>query len=328
MRQTEVLELFDLDGTCNEEDLGAVCEGRDMPPEIEAYLIAAAEFLNQKLGISTEIALSGIKEEIKEVFPKRSKHEFWGTFPSANGQSMRICPAVDHYLLTPHAVEAFLNSLLATETPQGVLSQKIQDFFRQDWRYPLYKFCSAASLPYASIDPDAVGVLESRMSRGALAAIFTNSATSKAEDMLDRVGIKADRRVINGVERGKIGVIGNGRKFEVDTEWSEPNISKRFGDHLDLSSAFGEPGVVIDLRRRHFHRTTSDLMESSGARSVWMASDIAELDLFPLMNWRDLNPRVVMRTNSTSSQESIGATCSLLNARVGHSLSSISDDLE
>ncbi len=328
MNITDTLELYDLDGTCNDEDMGAVCEGKESSQEIEIYLVAAATFVDETLDIGKDEVLRGIKSQIPLIFPRRSEHGFWGTFPSATGEKTKICPAVDHFLLTPLAIEGFLKLLLAQERPESVLAQKVNSFLASDWRYPLYKYCSNLSLPYASIDEDAIGVLESRMSRGALPAIFTNSTPDKAQTMLEKAGIGSRNIVLNRVERGKIGVIGNGRKFEVNRNWVGSLSDNLPNQHLDLSDYFGEEGVVVDLRRQHFYETVFALMGQAGVGKVWMASDIPELDLFPLMNWRNLNPRVAMRVNSTSSAASIRALQAIHSVNIGRTLSKISSDLE
>lgn len=314
-----------MDGTCNNFDVQAVLDGKEGSPEVVAYLEAAASFVRNRFpDLSEEEIYDGIKEAMQQVLPNRSKTDYWGTFPDANNGRKRICPAVDHYLLTPHAVALYLKQ---KKDEDKALQKKIDAFLKDDgWMYPLYKYCSAASLPHASIDEDAIGVLDARLTREALVTIFTNSSTEKAYTLLAKAGF-SDRIQIGGVRRGKIGAIGDGLKFQVDENWERESKGK-FGDRIDLSEFFGEAEAIVDLRRRNFHRVVASLMDSSGASQVWMASDIAELDLYPLANWSELNPGVAMRTNPTSSPESIRGAQELLKATTGKHLSDLTRDLE
>lgn len=293
LRQSETLELFDLDGTLNEIDVLGAVEGKGSA-EVSAYLEAATRFVAAKIpSLRVEDIFEGIKVSMKAIFPGRAKFENWASFPNTQKESTRVCPAVDHFLLTPLAIKAYLSTI-----PEAAA------FLASDWNYALYSFCSKEALPHAEIDEDAKGALDGRLTREALMVLLTNSAPSKAVEMLTKAGF-GDHLLVGGVQRGKIGVIGDGRKFEVDTEWSGPEKT-RHGNSIDLSAYFGE-GAVLPLGRRHYHDTVASLMEASGAKDVWMASDIPELDLWPLRNWPAFNAQIAMRRNPTSSQESITA---------------------
>lgn len=326
LRKTKTLELYDLDGTFNDFDVQAVLDGKGGSPEVVAYLEASARFVRKGVSqLSEEEIHHGIKKAMRQgVLPNRSKTKYWGTFPDTNKNRIPICPAVDHYLLTPHAVRLYLEE---KREESRVLQTRIDAFLKDDsWIYPLYKFCSAESLDHAAIDDDARKVLEARLIRRAFVTIFTNSSPKKACTLLKKAGF-GDYIKVGGVERGKIGVIGDGRKFQVDPSWQKEG-DPRFGDTIDLSEFFDETGAIVDLRRRHFHQVVTGLMASSGASRVWMASDIPELDLYPLANWEEFRPRVAMRINPTSSPESIRATQELLGATIGTRLSDLTGDLE
>ena len=130
-----------------------------------------------------------------------------------------------------------------------------------------------------------------------------------------------------GAQRGKIGVIGDGRKFEVDTAWAGPEKT-RFGNSLDLSEYFGD-GAVLPLGRHHFHETVLTLMKQSGAEDLWMVSDVPELGLWPLLNWPEFRAQIAMRRNPTSSQESITAlTGSSIPLSISRRLSVLTDALK
>lgn len=311
IHQSQTLELYDLDGTLNEIDVPGALEGNGSA-EVKVYLEAAARFVANKIpSLRVEDIFEGIKAGMREVFPNRSKLSHWASFPDAQKNSTRVCPAVDHFLLTPHAIRAYLSTC-----------EEAQEFLASDWQYDLYKFCSTETLPHAEIDDDAKGALSTRLTQEALMVVLTNSAPSKAVEMLTKAGF-GDHLLVGGVERGKIGVVGDAKKFEVDLLRNvDHSLGKgtRYGAVLDLGAYF-EPGAILQLGRAHYHEIVARLMEQSGARSVWMASDIPELDLWPLHNWEKFNSQLAMRRNPTSSQESI-------NALTGESIPlSISDRL-
>ena len=180
--QSNTLEIFDLDGTCNEIDVAGALEGKGSA-EVRVYLEAAARFVAAKIPSLNEAEVfDGIKAAMKVIFPDRAKFENWASFPTADKNTTRVCPAVDHFLLTPLAVKAYLSTC-----PEA------KPFLESDWKNDLYQFCSNASLPHAEIDDDAKGALDDRLSRDALMVILTNSKPSKALQMLKKAGYSEDR---------------------------------------------------------------------------------------------------------------------------------------
>lgn len=314
LHKPQTLELYDLDGTLNAIDVPGALEGRGSA-EVRLYLEAAARYMAGKIpSLHVEDIFEGIKAGMKEVFPNRAKLSHWASFPNTQKTRLPICPAVDHFLLTPHAIRAYLSTC-----------EEAKDFLASNWEYDLYKFCSTETLPHAEIDDDARGALDTRLTQEAMMVVLTNSAPSKAVDMLTKAGF-GDHLLVGGVKRGKIGVIGDGRKFEVDSTWSGPKET-RYGSEIDLSADF-EPGAVLQLGRKHFHDTVAALMKKSRAKSVWMASDIPELDLWPLRNWTKFRPEIAMRRNPTSAQESINAlTGHSVPLSISSSLSALTADL-
>lgn len=318
LHKPQRLELYDLDGTLNEIDVPGALEGKGSA-EVRFYLEAATRYVAGKVpSLRTEDIFEGIKAGMKEVFPNRAKLSHWASFPDAQKNRLPICPAVDHFLLTPHAIRNYLSTC-----------EEAKDFLASSWEYDLYKFCSAETLPHAGVDDDAKGALDTRLTQEALMVVLTNSAPSKAVEMLTRAGF-GDHLLVGGVQRGKIGVIGDGRKFEVDNLRNVPHSlgkGTRYGAALDLSAYF-EPGATLQLGRAHYHEIVSNLMEQSRAKNVWMASDIPELDLWPLRNWTRFNPEIAMRRNPTSSPESIRAlTGHSVPFSISSSLSALTADL-
>ncbi|MBI4126068.1 MAG: hypothetical protein HY465_01100 [Deltaproteobacteria bacterium] len=334
LRATETAEFFDLDGTCNHLDIQAILDGHQGSPEVTVYLAAAADFLLREipqLPHTSEELLNLFKEQLRnDVFPKRSQHQWWATFPSVQREMVPICPAVDHYLLTPHAIRRVLEKEVQRAAVSTTLQWTITTFLSSGhWEYSLFKFCSEASLPHATIEEDAIAIFENRLCKNALVSIFTNSATQKARTMAEKAGF-GSYLIEDHFERGKLAIIGDGKKFMVDREWPQECKPKemRFGDTVDLSRYFGEKDAIVDLRRRPFYERIKTLMHECGAKRSWMVSDIATLDLFPFANWLEFEPRVAMRTNPTSSPEEVLAARELLNATIGKNLPEITMDLE
>ena len=327
---TETAEFFDLDGTCNNLDIQSVLEGSGGAPEIAAYLVAAADFVLREipqLPSTPEEILSALKECLRnDIFPKRAQWKWWATFPSVQKEMIPICPAVDHYLLTPHAVRRVLERTAQDEAASTSLRWTISTFLASGhWEYSLFKFCSEASLLHAVLEDDAISILDNRMRNNTLVAILTNSTTQKAWMMAEKAGF-GSYLVEDHFERGKLAIIGDSKKFMVDREWPvhlQPKKAK-FGDTVDLSSFFGEKETVVDLRRRHYYELVGRLMRECGAKRSRMISDIATLDLFPFANWLEFEPEVVMRKNSTSVPEEINAVRELLGARIVTNLSELS----
>lgn len=321
------LHLLDLDGTLNDFDILGVIEGNDSAcPEVAAYLRANAEIVSHEItGLSADEILAGIKRfMLVAIYPSREKVENWATFPTAQGgqEKEKICPAVDHYLLTPLALQAYLLDVKAKAGKVASVTREIDKFLNEsgNWVNRIYQHGSSVAMKHADIDDDSAEVIEGMLRRDRLVAIFTNSNARKAIDMANRKGFDG-RLVGDTVERGKLGIVGDGMKWKVDKSWEVPAPS-RFGDRLDVSAEFGEP-AVFDLRRRVFHGKVVKLMEQSGASEVFMASDIVGLDLAPLANWSSFNPSVGMRRNSVSSAAEIRLVTERLNGRVGTRLSEI-----
>lgn len=310
----DTLELYDLDGTMNEIDVLAALEGQSND-EVQHYIVAAAEYVAEKVGLSTDEVFVGIKTAmLLEVFPNRAKFENWASFPAADKTPVKITPAVDHFLLTARAVEVFLQKRLSQEcTKDNDLTRKIKAFLESNWGYPLFAHASEAALPHSHLSEDACSVIEDRLRAQALAAIFTNSSTAKAVTLLKKAGF-GDRISVGAVERGKIGAIGGAAKFQVDTALSR--------DEIDLSYYYGQ-GAVVDLRRRLFREGVDNLMQATGANRVAMFTDVPELDLYPLARWYEGRVLCAMKTNPVSAPEGIAAARQVLRGAISDKLSDL-----
>src|SRR3989338_6965088 len=187
---SHTLELYDLDGTLNSIDVPGALDGKGSP-EVTEYINAAVTFLTSQIPELKRLevdVLRKIQGGMRLIFPQRSKLEYWATFPNTDKQQTKICPAVDHYLLTPHAVRACLNSYLQVLDADNPLHQSITRFLATNWQYPLYAFCSAATLEHAAIDENAQMALDGRLTRDGIIVVFTNSKPQKAEIMLRKAG--------------------------------------------------------------------------------------------------------------------------------------------
>lgn len=318
---SDVLELYDLDGTMNDIDVESGLAG-ESGDEVQYYFIAAAEFVAEKTGLSADEVFGGMKVAmLGDVFSDRAKWENWASFPAVNKSPVRVAPAVDHYLLTPRALEVFLNKRLIQEGDlDNELTRSIKGFLASNWKYPLYVHASEVSLPHSHVNDDALRVIEDRLRKNALATVFTNSSAAKAEDLLRRAGF--GNRVVSGsVERGKIGVIGGAAKYEVDHSLAVDGRAQ-----IDLSDFYG-PGTVLDLRRKRYQDRVAALMSSTGARRVAMFTDIPELDSYPLQAWYGDKAIHGMKTNQSSAPESVNAAQELLGAKVSAKLSDLVVDL-
>lgn len=308
------LELYDLDGTMNRIDVLAALEGQSND-EVQHYIVAAAEYVAEKVGLSTDEVFVGIKTAmLVEVFPNRAKFENWASFPAADKTPVKVTPAVDHFLLMARAVEVFLQNRLSQEgDKENELTRKIKDFLAQSWGYPLFAHASEVALPHSHLSEDACSVIEDRLRAQALAVIFTNSSTSKAVALLKKAGF-GDRISVGAVERGKIGAIGGAAKFQVDTSLPP--------DEIDLAEFYG-PGAVLDLRRRLFREGVDNLMQATGANRVAMFTDVPELDSYPLNRWYGDRAIHGMKTNPVSAPEGIAAARQLLRAAISDDLSEL-----
>ncbi len=316
---SDTLELYDLDGTMIDIDVERGLD-KQSNDEVQHYFIAAAQFVADQTGLDADEVFEGMKVAmLGDIFPNRAKFENWASFPAIDKTPVKVTPAVDHYLLTPRAIELFLNRRLAQEQQedqQSPVVTKIREFLAEDWKFSLYSFASEASLPHSHISEDAIAVIEDRLRNNALATVFTNSSAAKAETLLAKAGFFGERFVSGNVERGKIGAIGGAAKFEVDTSLSSDRAL------LDLSNFYGEE-VILDLRRRRFRERVDGLLSSTGAERIFMATDIPELDLYPLRAWYGDRIINAMKTNQASAPESIAAARALLNARISDKLSDL-----
>lgn len=316
-----LLELYDADGTLNTIDIEHALDGAH-DDEVSRYLVAASEFIAEKTTIPQSHVHAELGRIIRDtVFPRRTELQYWATFPTADKQgSMPIAPAVDHFLLVAGAAREFLARALSDAPVGSETARKIEEFSSSPWAYPLFKHASDASLLYASMDDDAIAAIDERLSRNALAALFSNSSTVKAVTLLSRGGfgkfITADGRI----ERGKIAAIGNGEKFQVDA-----SVSAIPSSSVDLRP-FGLP-VELDLRREAYRKKVAILIAQTGAKEIFMASDIPEMDLYPLRAWYGELAHLAMKTNPTSAPESINAARELLHAQISSQLSELTRDL-
>lgn len=329
LAQTQTLEIHDMDGTLTDLDVRKALEAYGgASEEIVAYFDAAACFIASKIkGLTQEQVLGGIRAKmIGEVFPNRSRYDYWATFLDTTGKPVSICPAVDHFLVTHQGMRLYLEEL-SVEEEESALGKNIRNFLANSaWKDEMFVFANQAAEGRAELTEDAKAVLEARLSREALLVVLSNSSSRKAEDVLTRGGF-GGRLKIGGIERGKIGIVGSAKKGIVDPGWKHE--SGRFGDFLDLRKFHGDPRAILDLRRRLYHEKIAALMKASGAKSVWMTSDIPELDLLPLLNWAEFNSRVAMRSNKGSSIPSIAALTELQpGIIISDRLSELTEDLE
>lgn len=319
---SNVLELYDLDGTLTTPSFEAA-EGK-------AYLEAVVRFVIERIPTfrgHEEGMLAGLLKTIMEdVYPQR--HHAWAQFPTAQGKMMNVCPSVDHYLLTQLGVRLYLEGRIPVVGETSDSASQIGTFFGSaTWANEMYGAASHASAPFARMDDDARGVLEDRLRKNALSAIFTNSSVAKARAVAIQAGFER-YLVEEKLERGKLALIGNARKAVIDEEWSETEkpARTRWGDQVNVSQFFGE-GMIVDLRRRAYYERIAALMTLSGAHSVWLAGDMAVLELLPMANWLAFNPTVIMRQTPMSAPEEIAVVQQLIGARVVSSLTDAVVDL-
>ena len=64
-------------------------------------------------------------------------------------------------------------------------------------------------------------------------------------------------------------------------------------------------------------------MEEAGTSQVFMASDIPELDHYPLQAWYGERARLAMKINPTSAPESIAAFEGLISGRASENLAEL-----
>lgn len=319
MNNSKLLELYDLDGTLTTIDIHASLEGRG-GKEVLEYVVAAAEHVAQKTDLPTGEVFDGIKAAIIGIFPDRMKAEHWAVFPASDKSPKKIFPAADHFILVQAAVMRFLQERLNKEGRESESGKRIAEFLESSWINSMYQHANAASVPHAEMDEDAVWAVEKRLRAGALAAVISNSSTDKVNRLLSRAGF-GDYIVQDRVEAGKIGAIGNAKKWlvDVDVPETEENV-------VDLS-AFGLP-VKLDLRRKFFQDRVKTLMTEAGAERVFMATDIPELDSFPLeVAFGRGQVQHGIKVNPTGTPESIEAARVLLGAKISTRFSELVDTL-
>lgn len=307
--------LLDLDGTLNTIDI----EDESKSPEVAAYITAAAEFVSKavpSLG-SADAVRARIIEEIRNVFPQRDVWKNWGTFPDSQNVLRPVAPAVDHFLLVPLAVERLLSDVDDVEA----------DAFKnmpKGWRYPLYNHSSNASIPHSAIEPEAKAGIEKLIVRpDCRVAIFTNSSPEKARALLMDAGF-GGYLVDDELQSGKIGVVGNGKKFVIDPGWGRPAQTKFSTPTIDVGAAFGA-GAHIDLRRKTFYDKLRMLLGVVQPKRVVMASDIPELDHWPVADWAEFSTLCLMKRNPVSSRRSEDLAVEHLGAVVRDSLDELVD---
>jgi len=322
--QSDLLELYDLDGTLTTPSFDS--------PEGESYLDSAGLFLASQIpflsGRSGDVVERLHQTIMTEVHPFRHQLRFWAEFPTVQRNVVKICPSVDHYLLTPFGAKIFLEREMAEAGEGSAGAVQIAAFLgNPEWVNTMYGYAADQSLPYAQMDDDVHGVLENRLTRGGLIAIFTNSSLKKARRVAVQGGFEK-YIVEDRLERGKLGLIGNGKKMLIDESWPEEAKPRetRWGDQVDVSSFF-EDGTVVDLRRRAYYERVAGLMAEAGARRLWMVGDIVSLELLPAANWLKFSPTVVMRETPMSTDHEKRIARELIGARVVSTLSEAVSDL-
>lgn len=302
------LHLIDLDGTVNTMDMLAALEGRGNP-EVRLYLELATDFVAKGTGIPLGEVQQGLLRVIRQVHSRRDAYEHWGSFPSADGQMVKIVPAVDHFMLVRAGVELFFRDY---QDRPGV-----KTFLIGDWAYRLFRHCSDGSKGEAAMDSDAQKAIDLLLRRDQLVALFTNSDTDKAVQMLTKAGF-GSRVQLDGVFRGHVGAIGNGRRFEVD--FAEPTE----GAFADLSPHFGFP-VQLDLRRRRMINLVRELLVRTGATQLCVYTDMPEMEGYPLERAFPGQVRHGMKVNPDSVESSIWAARILLQAVTSKELSVLAE---
>ncbi|GEM_PF-4473552 len=289
-------DFFDADGTLTEIDMEGALAGRPGTGEVQRYFESAVTFAAQKTGMAVREVDERLRALILgEVFPNRAHPDYWGKLQADQPTS----PAVDHFLLIEAAV------------------RRLDPIFKQPGQTTeLYRTASAAAHEHAVIEDDAIGVLGNILSRNGIVGITTNSSTKKIDDMLRRAGFGA-YITHDQIAPGRIGVIGDAFKFEVD-----PTMPDSPSEHADLSPFYGAD-IRLDLRRRIFRERVRKACREAGITVVRYISDIPELDLYPMKAEFGDGLRCAMRWNPTSADETAEAVRSILGAPVGTQLSKL-----
>lgn len=311
--QSRVLRLYDLDGTLTTPSLTS--------REGSAYRAAAARHVATRLPMGSfrvEDIESGVARAIDEtVFPARHLPKFWAKFATTQQALAAICPCVDHYLLTQFGTQVYLAQIAAAVGAHDPVRSAITTFLADpQWANRMYGVAAKAAESFAEMDDDARTALEAELTHGnRYAAIFTNSSLGKARGIVARAGL--ERFVVeNQLRRGKLGLIGDGRKAVVDEAWPRSlNVDTRWGTSVDVTEYFGEP-IAVDLRRRAFYERVAALVQEIEAAAVAMVSDIGALDLVPIANWTAFRPTVVMRRTPMSVAHEERMVAELLGGHV------------
>ncbi len=265
----KILEVLGADGVLTNVDIvGALEHGT--PPELRQYFVRAAQFVHQHTGLELQMTFDGIKDAIlQDIFINRGQPANWHEF----GQGVKIAPAVDHMLITPFAVRAFLKDVIGSLASDNPLRCKITDFLTAQggtWEQEMYKFATERFWDSAQMDEDAIEALDYALIQENPVAIATNSSALKIEKLLKRAGrFPADRVIHNKVEAGKIGVFDDVKKYKINTlELAGP------GSLMNLKS-MGVP-VTLDLRRTHYRRKLLEMMAEADVEMMNVTDSIAE----------------------------------------------------
>jgi hypothetical protein len=320
---TKELKLVDLDGTLTTPNIIAVLnEHPEQSPDVEAYIQAAAEFVSKEISeLKQENVYKSIIKIIKEnVIPKRAKKKLWAKFRNTQGKPEPICPPVDHFLMVQSAVLIYLKAIWKQQKDkENSVSRNIIKFIEAN-KYigPLFDYSRKASISYEKIDSDAIDGLDEALEREDLIAILTNSSNKYAQDLLEP--IFRERIIMGEAKPGKLGIIGDAKKYQNDPNWDI--AGPRWGNSLDLTHFFNEE-ITLSLQRKALHDLVQKVMEECGAERVHMIGDIPELELFPISNFPEFKARISMRETESSAEESIIAVIRLCKASVSKKVSDL-----
>jgi hypothetical protein len=317
------LTLIDLDGTLTSPNIKAILDGQpEKSPEVEVFIQAAAEFIAKEIPqLKQENIYKNIIKIIRDnVFPKRAKKNIWAKFQNTQGKPEPICPTVDHYLMVQSAVLIYLNAIWKQQSEnKNSVSRNILKFIEGNkYMSPLFNYSRQASIPYEKIDDDAIDGLDEAMIKGNLIAVLTNSSNKNAQELLEP--IFRERIILGKAKPGKLGIIGEAKKFENDPIWDLDGT--KWGNSINLTEFFHE-SISLNLQRKAFHDLVQKVMEECGAERVHMIGDIPELELFPISNFPEFKARIGMRETESSAEESIRAIIKLCKADVSKNVSDL-----
>ncbi len=323
------LELFALDGVLTNRDLkGALNGSYEATAEVPIYLISACEWIcSQIRGLDLDAMITEVQHlSANRVFPNRKGAGYWsepGIERMASSKA-KIAPALDHVEVTKYAISLYLDSVLEREG-ESDLGNEIRRFTQAPWAKRMYEHSLSSSVDYCEIDQDALQVLTERVRAGALVAIVTDSDFSRVEAMLSSAGLD-DLIVRDAVKEGRIGVLARAEKWKIE-EVETKDILTAGRKTVDLSQYYDDP-VVVDLRRGAFKRKLEMLMEEAGVDHVKLITAAPELDGFPVMNWKELNPRVGILTGPNSIQQGVDAAIDHWGAPVRNKLAALVAEMD